>query len=160
MNTTSIFINLFALLLLIFAFLKDKEKSKKALLISLKSFIRIIPNMLVIVILIGLMLGLIPKSEISKIVGEQSGFKGIIITAITGSILQIPSLISFPLAASLLQQGATITIVAVFITTLTMIGVVMLPLEIRELGKKMALLRNILSFLIAILIGIIMGVLL
>ena len=47
-----------------------------------------------------------------------------------------------------------------FITTLTMIGVVTLPLEIKELGKKMALLRNGLSFIIAIVIALIMGVIL
>ena len=64
------------------------------------------------------------------------------------------------LAASLLDGGASISVVAAFITTLTMIGTVTLPLEIKELGKKMALLRNGMSFLIAILIAFIMGAIL
>jgi len=41
-----------------------------------------------------------------------------------------------------------------------MIGFVTLPLEIKILGKRFALLRNVLSFAIAILIGLLMGVLL
>ena len=74
--------------------------------------------------------------------------------------MHIPSLIAFPLAASLLKGGASITAAAAFITTLTMIGTVTLPLEIKELGKKVALLRNGISFIMAIIIALIMGVML
>jgi hypothetical protein len=38
-----------------------------------------------------------------------------------------------------------------------MIGIATLPVEIRELGKRMAILRNGLSFFIAIVIGLVMG---
>lgn len=160
MNTTAIFINVFVFVFLIFAFIKDRIKTKQALTVALKSFFRIFPTVLTIIIFIGLLLGFVPPSQISKIVGEQAGLWGVLIVALLGSFLHIPALISFPLAASLLKSGASVTSVAVFITTLTMIGVVTLPLEIKELGKKMALLRNGISFIVAIIIGIIMGVIL
>lgn len=160
MNTTVILINAFALVCLIFAFAKNRAKAKQSLVVALKSSIRILPTVLIIIILIGLLLGFIPQRQISKIVGEQAGFGGVLIVAMLGAVLHIPSLVSFPLAASLLKSGASVTSVAVFITTLTMIGVITLPLEIKELGKKMALLRNGISFLIAIIIGILMGAIL
>jgi len=160
MNTTAIFINVFAIGCLIFIFIKDRTKTKQALTVALKSFFRILPIVLIIIIFIGLLLGFVPQNQISKIVGEQAGFSGVLVVALLGAFLHIPSLISFPLAASLLKSGASITSIAVFITTLTMIGVVTLPLEIRELGKKMAFLRNGISFIIAIIIGIIMGAIL
>jgi len=160
MSTTVIFINVFAFGCLIFAFIKDRTKIKQALIVALKSFFRILPTVLIIIIFIGLFLGFVPQSQISKIVGEQAGFGGVLIVGLLGAILHIPSLISFPLAASLLKSGASVTSVAVFITTLTMIGVVTLPLEIKELGKKMALLRNGISFIIAIIIALIMGAIL
>jgi len=160
MNTTAIFINVFAIGCLIFTFIKDRTKTKQALTVALKSFFRILPIVLIIIIFIGLLLGFVPQSQISKIVGEQAGFSGVLVVALLGAFLHIPSLISFPLAASLLKSGASITSTAVFITTLTMIGMVTLPLEIRELGKKMAFLRNGISFIIAIIIGIIMGAIL
>ena len=50
--------------------------------------------------------------------------------------------------------------VAAFITTLTMVGVVTLPLEIKEMGKKITILRNVFSFVFAIVIALIMGVIL
>ena len=160
MNSTTIFINIFTMSCLIFAFIKDRAKTKRSLILAVKSFFRIIPTVLIIIILIGLLSGFVPSSEISKIVGEQSGVGGVILVALFGAILHIPALISFPLAASLLKSGASIVAVAAFITTLTMIGTVTLPLEIKELGKKIALLRNGISFIIAIIIAFIMGAIL
>ena len=160
MNTTSIFINLLALGCLIFAFVKDMAKTKQSLLVAVKSFFRILPTVLVIIVIIGLFLAFVSPTEVIKFAGEQAGFAGILIIAVAGAILYVPALISFPLAASLLQSGAGVAAVAAFITTLTMVGVVTLPMEIRELGKRMAFLRNGLSFIIAILIALIMGVIL
>lgn len=160
MSSTVILINIFAIGCLVFAFLKDRVKTRQSVLVAVKSFFRILPTVLIIIIFIGLFLGFVPPSEISKIVGEQSGLGGVLLIAILGAILHIPALISFPLAASLIRSGASITAVAAFITTLTMIGTVTLPLEIKELGRKMALLRNGISFIVAILIALIMGAIL
>ena len=157
MNSTAIFINLFALICLILAFFKDKKKTAKALLLSIKSFVRMLPMIFIILIVIGILLGFVPEETISKIIGENSNFIGIILIGLTGAIMHIPSLISFPLASSLIEKGASVTSVAVFITTLTMIGFVTLPLEIREMGKKFAFLRNGISFIIAVIIGLLMG---
>lgn len=160
MHSAAIFINIFALICLIVALIKDKAKTKRSLIVALKSFIRIIPTVLIMILLIGLLLGFVPPSEISRIAGEQSGFSGVLLLALSGAIMHIPSLISFPLGASLLESGASVTAVAAFIVTLTMIGTITLPLEIKELGKKIALLRNGISFIIALVIAFIMGVIL
>ena len=157
---TAIMINLFAFACLFISFHKNKEKTKQSLKVAIKSFIRVLPLVFIIIIFIGLLLGFVPQSQISRFVGEQAGFRGVLVVALLGSVLHIPSLISFPLASSLLESGASITSVAVFITTLTMIGVVTLPLEIKVLGKKMALLRNGISFVIAIIIALIMAAIL
>jgi len=160
MDATVIVINAIAIISFLIALLKDKEKAKKSLVIAGKSFIRILPMMFIIIIVIGLLLGFVPPEQISKFIGNQSGIVGVLLVGVVGAIMHIPALLSFPLAASLLEGGASVTAVAAFITTLTMIGVVTLPLEIKELGKKMALLRNGISFVIAIIIALIMGAIL
>lgn len=157
MKSTAILINLFVLLLVIASFFKDKEKTKKAMAIAGKSLFKFLPSILMIIMFIGLLFGLLPPEKISKFVGEQSGWQGFLSIAILGAIMHIPSLLSFPLAASLLDKGASVATAAVFITTLTMIGMVTLPLEIKIMGKKFALLRNGISFIIAILIALILG---
>jgi len=159
-HLTVIVINLIALVWLLFSVVKSKGKTKKSLKIALKTFLRILPIIVIIVVFIGFLLGFLPPEIISEVVGEQAGFLGVLVTAVLGSVLFIPALIAFPLAASLLKGGATIMSVAAFITTLTMVGVVTLPLELREMGKKITILRNVFSFVFAIIIALIMGVIL
>jgi len=159
MNTTAIIIGI-AVAALILAFIKDKDKAVQSLRMALKSFIKMLPMVFIIIIAIGLLLGFVPPDQISRFVGDQSGASGVLLIGVVGALLYIPALLSFPLASSIIQNGASVTAVAAFITTLTMIGIITLPLEIKILGKKMALLRNGISFVIAILIAFIMGMIL
>jgi len=160
MSTTAIIINLLALGCLVFALVKDRVRTKQSIGVTVKSFIRILPTVFIIIVIIGLLMAFVPTDQISRFIGDQSGFGGLVAVAAAGAVLHIPALLSFPLAASLLQNGAGVAAVTAFITSLTMIGVVTLPLEIKELGKRMAFLRNGLSFIIAIVIALIMGVIL
>ncbi|MCK5038246.1 MAG: permease [Thermoplasmata archaeon] len=160
MNITAIMINGIALIGLLIAFIKDKEKAIMSLKIAGRSFIKILPMAFIIIIVIGLILGFISPDMISQYMGDDSGILGVLIVGIFGAMMYIPALLSFPLAASFLDGGASITTVATFILTLTMVGTVTISLEIRELGKKIALLRNGISFIIAIIIGLLMGMIL
>jgi len=159
-HLTVIVINLIALVWLIFSVVRSRKKTKESLKIALKTFLRILPIIIIIVVFIGFLLGFLPPEIISRVVGEQTGFLGMLVTAVLGSVLFIPALIAFPLAASLLTGGASIMSVAALITTLTMVGVVTLPLELREMGKKITILRNVFSFIFALIIALIMGVIL
>ena len=160
MNITAIIINGIAVAALIFAFIKDKDKAVQSLRMALSSFIKMLPMVFIIIIAIGLLLGFVPPDQISRFVGDQSGAGGVLLIGVVGALMHIPALLSFPLASSILENGASITAVAAFITTLTMIGIITLPLEIKMLGKKMALLRNGISFVLAILIAFIIGMIL
>jgi hypothetical protein len=57
------------------------------------------------------------------------------------------------MAKVLLDHGAGVAQMAVFISTLMMVGVVTLPLEIRYFGVKAAVWRNLLAYCYAFLIG-------
>ncbi len=160
MSNTAVFINLLTIFGLIVSLILDKRKTAQALKIALKSFFKILPQALLIIILIGLLMSFLTPAVISNLLGKQSGFFGILLAALLGAVMHIPSIVAFPLAASLLEKGAAVMAIATFIATLTMIGIVTLPLEIKELGKKFALWRNGLSFALAILVGILMGVVL
>ncbi|KXA94772.1 permease [candidate division MSBL1 archaeon SCGC-AAA259I07] len=160
MSITAIVINVFALVSLLVAFIKSKEKAVRSLKMAGMSFLRILPMILLIVVIVGLLLGFVPPDQIAKFIGEQSGVFGVLLIGSIGAVIHMPSLIAFPLAASLLEGGASIMSAAAFITTLTMIGTIYLPMEIKILGKEMALLRNGLSFAVAITISLLMGLIL
>ena len=122
--------------------------------------LKLLPSFLSIIILVSVFLGLIPQETLIAYLGKESGMLGMAIAALLGSIALIPSFISYPLGAMLLRNGVSYAVIAVFITTLMMVGVLTLPIEIKYFGVKVSLLRNLLSLLGALLIGVIIGVLL
>ena len=139
---------------------RDRGKTLAALQVALRAALRLGPVVLLVVLLIGLLFAFLPPERLSALLGERSGVAGVLLAAALGAVLHIPALISFPLAGSLREMGASVTTVAAFITTLTMIGIVTLPVEIRELGRTRALLRNGLSLAGALAIAAIMGLIL
>lgn len=72
------------------------------LVVAGKSLFKILPMIFIIVIVVGLLLGFVPPDQISKFFGEQTGILGVLVIGGIGAILHIPSLVAFPLAASLL----------------------------------------------------------
>jgi uncharacterized membrane protein YraQ (UPF0718 family) len=160
MSPTAIVVNLLAVVGLMVALNRDRPRARQALRAAARMFAGLAPTMAIIIVLISLMTAFVRPDDISRFVGEQAGFAGTLAIAAVGAVLFIPALIAFPLAASLLESGASVQAVAAFITTLTMIGVVTLPLEIKELGRRMALLRNVFSAVLALAIALAMGILL
>lgn len=147
-------------LFLIISLIKSPKKTKKALYKAWKSFINIGPELITIVIIVGIILAFTKTETISSLLGEGSGVIGVSIAAILGSITLIPGFVAFPLAQMVLEAGAGITQVATFVSTLMMVGIVTIPLEIKYFGKKLTIKRNLIAFIAAIVIGIIMGVIL
>jgi uncharacterized membrane protein YraQ (UPF0718 family) len=140
--------------------MKDKGKTKMALKKAWKSFENILPQFLAILIIIGITLAVLSPETISKLIGDQSGWLGMLMAATIGSVTLVPGFVAFPLAAALLENGAGFMQIAVFISTLMMVGIVTLPVEIKYFGKKAALIRNSLavafSFVVAVVIGVIL----
>jgi len=155
-------IYLIALIFLIISFIKSRQKTKKALIKAWNSFKNIIPMLLGVIFLIGLILSIIDTEFISRIIGEKSGALGVLLASVLGSVTLIPGFIAFPTAALLLAGGAGYIQIAAFVQTLMMVGVVTLPMEIKYFNKKVAILRNVLSFVLSIgvayAIGFILGI--
>ena len=145
------------------ALLLSLIKSRKNTLLALKkawfAFERILPQFLAILLIIGLVLAYLTPQQIGLILGVESGWIGVFTASIIGAITLIPGFVAFPLAASLLAQGAGYMQIGAFISSLMMVGVVTLPMEIQYFGKKPALIRNGAAFLFALLAALVIGVL-
>lgn len=146
-----------AVILLLLSFLKDKKKTKLALRKSFKAFENILPEFLVVILLVGMMLAFLEPETISSFIGEKSGYLGVLLTAILGAITLIPGFVAFPMAALLLQNGAGYMQIGAFISTLMMVGVITIPVEIRYFGKKLTFYRNGLAFLFSFLVALVIG---
>jgi len=142
---------------LIFSLIRDKKKTKQALLKACRSFGNTIPILLGIVLIVGILLAVLDPQLIAASIGEDSGFLGTVILAFVGAITLIPGFIAFPTAALLLEGGAGYMQIAAFISTLMMVGVLTIPMEIKFFGKKITILRNILAFIFSFLVALIIG---
>ncbi|MBA1334531.1 MAG: hypothetical protein HPY66_2380 [Firmicutes bacterium] len=149
-----------AIAALLVSYKKDRVKTKKALKKAWKSFVNIFPAFAGVLSLIGLTLTILSPDIISRFIGNNTGFIGMFITSVIGAITLIPGFIAFPLASSLLEKGAGIVQIAVFISTLMMVGIVTAPLEIQYFGRKETLLRNSLSYIFSFVVAAVIGVIL
>jgi uncharacterized membrane protein YraQ (UPF0718 family) len=148
------------LIALIVSSIKDYGKTVAGVRKGIKMFINILPALLNILILVSVFLYLVPGETLVRWLGKGSGFMGMSIAAVLGSVSLIPGFIAYPLAAILLKSGVGYNVIAIFITTLMMVGVLTLPLEAKYFGMKVALMRNALSFIGAIIIGLLIGLVL
>lgn len=147
-------------LLLVLSLIKRKELTMKSLKKSKKMMQTMLGQILGILFLIGLILTFLPPELIEKTLGNSSNFFSTFLAAAVGSITLIPAFVAFPLVGSIVDKGANLAVAAAFLTTLTMVGFVTFPLEKKTFGTKFALIRNGLSFVFALIIAVLMGVIL
>ena len=146
-----------ALAFLGISFYKDPGKTRQALAKTWKSIENILPQLLSVLLIIGLLLSVLNRDVISQLIGKDSGLSGMAVAAIVGSITLIPGFVAFPLAASLLEAGAGYGQIAMFVTTLMMVGVVTLPVETQFFGRKLAVRRNLMAFAFCLVVAWIIG---
>ena len=145
------------IILLSISFFKDKEKTKKSVINGFKSWEKIMPQFLSIVIVISIILAILKPEIISKLIGKNSGSLGVLLSSIIGSITMMPTFVAFSTGNTLLQNGAGYAQVSALISTLTMVGLLTFTLEANYIGKKAAFYRNFLAFLFSFIVAIFMG---
>lgn len=138
---------------------RDRKKTLNAVKMSGGMMKGMASEIIAILFLIGLIMTFIPPDTIKSFMGGSNVLLSTIIFALIGCITLIPAFVAFPLVGSLMDAGANIVPTVAFLTTLTMVGIVTFPLEKKEFGMKFTILRNSLSFIFAIAIALIMGVL-
>lgn len=148
-----------SIFLILLSFIFDRKKTYNGIIKGLTMFLKILPTLLSVIILISIVLYLIPNEFLLENFGQDSGAMGYIFAALAGSVTLMPGFIAYPVCGFLIKNGIGYPIIAVFITTLMMVGVMTLPIEKKFFGLKIALIRNILSFVGAIIIGTLIGLL-
>lgn len=138
--------------LLLISFIKDRKKTVRGIRKGAKAFLKLLPTLLPMFLFIGIMLAIITPEFISSLFGEQSGVFGMILGLIVGSITFMPPFVAYPLGVDLLENGAALPQVAGFLATLMSVGIVYFAVESKLFSKKSAVLRNVISFVGAVVI--------
>lgn len=135
----------------------DRQKTWAGIKKGALMFLRLLPTLILMLVLVSVVLFLIPEEKLAKYLGEGSGIAGWVTAALFGSVALIPGFIAYPLCGIMIKSGVAYSIIAVFITTLMMTGFLTLPVEAGFFGWRVSIVRNLVSLAAALFIGLIMG---
>jgi hypothetical protein len=144
---------------LIASLIADRRKTLMGVRRGLRMFVNLLPTLVAVLAAVGLLMAAVHPATLERWLGG-GGPVPFAAALIVGSIALIPGFVAFPLAGVLKDNGATTAVLAAFITTLLMVGVVTLPIEIRFFGRRIAVLRNLLAFGGAVVVALVMTVIL
>jgi len=135
----------------------DRGKTVKSLQVAGRKMLKITPAFLTMTILVSIALYFVPDETISRYLGHENKVLSLVIAYALGSITLMPGFIAFPLCGMLLEKGVSYMILSGFSTTLMMVGVLTFPVERAYLGAKVAILRNLIYLIIAVVVTLITG---
>ncbi len=144
-------------LALIISFIANKERTIKAVKMAYKKLAKIAPAFLGLIIVVSIVLYLVPEQVISSSLGNDNKLLSVFLASFMGSITLMPGPIAYPLGAVLLKEGVSYMVLAAFTTTLMMVGILTFPVEKAYFGTKVTILRNIISFCIALIVAAAIG---
>ncbi len=142
-----------AVLALIISFRKDNQKTRTALKKAWKSLENILPQLLTMIILVSILLAFVNTDVITSVIGRESRWLGVLISALVGAITMIPPFVAFPTAAMLLKAGAGYMQIGAFVSTLMMVGIVTIPVEMKYFSRRLTFLRNIFAFIFSFVVA-------
>jgi len=140
------------------SFIVNSKKTLMAIKIAVKKFVNILPAFLTMLILVSVVLFLVPDKVISNYLGNSNKFVGVTFASFFGSITLMPGFIAFPLCGILLKKGVPYMVLSAFTTTLMMVGVLTYPIEKEYFGMKVTIIRNVISFFIALIVALMTGI--
>jgi len=117
--------------------------------------IQIVPLLIFAFIVAGMIQVLIPQEMISKWIGAESGFRGLLIGSALGGLTPGGPFVSMPIAAGLLRTGASIGTMVAFISGWSLWAITRLPMEVGLMGWKFTLIRIACTFFFPPIAGLI-----
>ena len=112
-----------------------------------------VPLLLFAFILAGMVQQVIPQAAISGWLGQESGWRGIMIGTVVGGFMPGGPFISLPIAAGLLRVGAGVGTMVAMITGWSLLAFMRLPMEVSIMGWKFTMIRLVCTFFFAPIAG-------
>jgi uncharacterized membrane protein YraQ (UPF0718 family) len=121
---------------------------------SLRSLYSMLPMIIGTMLLVSLVPNIIPHYFYARLFQHNIWFDSLI-GSIVGSISGGYPITSYILGGEFLKEGVSLVAVTAFMVSWVTVGMIQLPAEAMILGKRFAVLRNLTSFFLAIIVGII-----
>ena len=117
--------------------------------------LQVTPLLICAFIVAGMIQHLIPTELVSKWVGAESGFRGVLIGTVIGGFTPGGPYVTLPIAVGFLRVGASIGTMVAFLTAWSLWAVSRAPLDIGIMGWKFWLIRLACTFFFPPIAGLI-----
>lgn len=115
----------------------------------------LLPLLLAVFVLSGLVQVLLPRELVASWLSADAGWRGYGIAWVAGVLTPGGGPIGLPLAAALLRAGASVGVVVTYVTSLSLLSFVRVPLELGLYGGRVTLLRLLASIALPPLAGVV-----
>ena len=155
MDTTTLVLLAVMVIMLVIAFGQGRDLPLVGLQAAGRTLWRNLPLLLVSFAIAGLAQVVIPKNLISRWLGAQAGFKGVLIGCVIGGLVPGAPYATFPLVAALYQGGASLGAVVGFVSAWSLWSVTRLPVEMALIAPRPALVRYAITFIVPPIAGLV-----
>jgi len=119
-----------------------------------KEGVILLPLLVVVFMLTGLVQVLLPRDLVAHWLSDEAGWRGIGVAWVAGALTPGGGPIGMPLAAALVRSGAGLGVVVTYLTSLSMLSFIRLPLEVAMYGGRLTGLRLLASLALPPLAGL------
>lgn len=133
--------------------IKVNFKLKESFLKAGRALGKVFPMILGTILLVSLISALIPESFYLSVFNKNIFFDSIV-GSLIGSVSAGNPITSYIFGGEMLNQGVGLIAVTAFLVSWVTVGLIQLPAESLILNKKFAIIRNLSSFVFAIVVAV------
>jgi len=130
------------------------ERKEAVITASWEFFIEMILILPAVMVIMGIFSVFVPKDMIMKYLGKGAGVKGFFLAILVGSLPTGPLYVAFPMASALLEKGARISSVVIFLSAWACIKIPQELVELQFLGPRFMAVRLSLTVIFVIAMGV------
>ena len=127
----------------------DRPNLYNALRSSCNQFVNLLPILAGVVLLIGLFNAFVSREVISLFFSKSKALDTIF-GACLGSIFAGNPINSYVIGGELIERGVSLFAVTAFMSAWVTVGLIQIPAEMAALGKRFALVRNAIAFVLSL----------
>lgn len=124
-----------------------------------RSLVVLLPLLLVVFLLTGFVEVLLPREAVARWLSDASGARGLGVAWVAGALTPGGGPIGLPIAAALLRQGAGLGVLVTYLTSMSLLSFVRVPLEFGIYGLRLTIVRVVSCVFLPLLAGLIAMVL-
>ncbi|QRO02125.1 hypothetical protein JRI60_25490 [Archangium violaceum] len=116
--------------------------------------VTLLPLLVVVFVLTGFVQVLLPRELVAHWLSDEAGLRGIAVAWVAGALTPGGGPIGMPLAAALVRSGAGLGVVVTYLTSLSLLSFIRLPMEVAMYGGRLTGLRLLISLLLPPVAGL------